>query len=55
MRELLAPHAALLLVQIFFGTLPVMGKLVLRVLEPGTLVGFRIVGGALFSRAHDGS
>lgn len=47
MREGFAPHLALLFVQIFFGTLPVMGKVVLRVLEPGALVGFRIVGGAL--------
>jgi len=43
----LAPHGALLLVQLFFGSLPVMGKVVLRHVPAMALVGFRVVGGAL--------
>lgn len=42
-----APHGALLLVQLFFGALPVMGKVVLKHVPTMALVGFRIVGGAL--------
>lgn len=46
MSHPLAPHFALLLVQLFFGSLPVMGKYVMRFVEPQALVGFRIIGGA---------
>ena len=37
-----APHLALLAVQIFFGSLPVVGKIVLKVIPPVALVGFRV-------------
>lgn len=37
-----APHIALLFVQIFFGTLPVIGKIVLKVIPAFGLVGFRV-------------
>ncbi len=37
-----APHLALLGVQMFFGSLPVVGKVVLKVLPPIALVGFRV-------------
>lgn len=37
-----APHIALLSVQAFFGTLPVIGKLVLAVIPSVALVGFRV-------------
>jgi len=37
-----APHVALLLVQIFFGSLPVIGKIVLKVIPAFGLVGFRV-------------
>ncbi len=36
------PFVALLAVQAFFGTLPVIGKIVLAVLPPVSLVGFRV-------------
>ena len=41
-RENLAPHLALVGVQILFGSLPVIGKVVLTVLPPVSLVGFRV-------------
>ncbi|MBA2335896.1 MAG: DMT family transporter, partial [Blastocatellia bacterium] len=37
-----APHLALLAVQLFFGTLPVIGKVVLAVIPSVALVGFRV-------------
>lgn len=41
-RSSYAPHIALLAVQAFFGSLPVIGKVVLGVLPPVSLVGFRV-------------
>jgi drug/metabolite transporter (DMT)-like permease len=38
----LAPHIALLLVQMMFGSLPVIGKMVLKVIPAFGLVGFRV-------------
>jgi drug/metabolite transporter (DMT)-like permease len=43
----IAPHVALVIVQIFFGTWPVFGKIALRSVSSTSLVGFRIVGAAL--------
>jgi drug/metabolite transporter (DMT)-like permease len=43
----IAPHVALLIVQIFFGTWPIFGKIALRSISSTSLVGFRIVGAAL--------
>jgi len=37
-----APHVALLGVQVFFGSLPVIAKVVLRTIPPTGLVGFRV-------------
>ena len=37
-----APHVALLLVQAFFGSLPVIGKIVLKTIPAFGLVGFRV-------------
>lgn len=42
-----APHLALIAVQIMFGTWPIFGKIVLRSLSSISLVGFRIVGAAI--------
>jgi drug/metabolite transporter (DMT)-like permease len=42
-----APHVALFMVQIMFGSWPIFGKIVLRVLPPTALVALRIVGGTL--------
>jgi drug/metabolite transporter (DMT)-like permease len=42
-----APHVALVLVQIMFGTWPIFGKLALRSLSSVSLVGFRILGAAV--------
>src|SRR5262245_16669191 len=39
-----APHLALVGVQIFFATWPIVGKLTLRTLPPVALVGFRVAG-----------
>ncbi|HEX6278661.1 MAG TPA: DMT family transporter [Pyrinomonadaceae bacterium] len=41
-EKALAPHAALIGVQILFGSLPVIGKVVLAVLPAVSLVGFRV-------------
>lgn len=41
-KESLSPHAALVGVQIFFGSLPVIAKVVLKVIPPVGLVGFRV-------------
>ena len=38
----IAPYAALVAVQVFFGSLPVIGKVVLKVIPALGLVGFRI-------------
>ncbi len=43
----LKPHVALVAVQLFFGTWPILGKLVLRVMPSTELVAFRIVGAAI--------
>ena len=43
-----APYVALLLVQLFFGTLPVFGKVAMREMEPFALAAFRAIFGALF-------
>jgi drug/metabolite transporter (DMT)-like permease len=42
-----APYGALLLVQLFFGTLPVLGKVAMREMSPLALAAFRGVLGAL--------
>ncbi|MEO6656619.1 MAG: DMT family transporter [Pyrinomonadaceae bacterium] len=41
-NELTAPYLALIAVQLFFGSLPVIGKVVLKVIPPISLVGFRV-------------
>ena len=43
----LAPYVALLFVQIFFGTLPVFGKIAMREMAPFTLAAIRGVFGAV--------
>ncbi|MFN2531267.1 MAG: DMT family transporter [Pyrinomonadaceae bacterium] len=43
----LAPHVALIVVQILFGTWPVVGKIVLRSMSSPSLVTCRVVGGAM--------
>jgi len=42
-----APHLALVMVQILFGTWPIVGKIVLRSLPSTGLVAFRVVGSAI--------
>lgn len=42
-----APHVALFMVQVMFGTWPIFGKMALRVLPPTALVAFRVAGGAV--------
>jgi len=42
-----APHLALIAVQIFFATWPIVGKLALRTLPAVALVGFRVAGATL--------
>ncbi len=46
-HNLIAPHFALVAVQLFFGTLPVVGKYVLQTIPSFSLVAFRIGGAAL--------
>ena len=41
-KESTAPYLALIAVQFFFGSLPVIGKVVLKVIPPISLVGFRV-------------
>lgn len=41
------PHLALVAVQLFFGTWPIVGKIVLRALPSTTLAAARVLGGAL--------
>jgi drug/metabolite transporter (DMT)-like permease len=43
----IAPHIALILVQIMFGTWPIFGKVALRTLSSNTLVAVRIIGAAI--------
>lgn len=43
----LAPHLALIAVQVMFGTWPIFGKIALRTLSSTSLVGFRILGAAI--------
>jgi len=43
----IAPHLALVLVQILFGTWPIFGKIALRSISSASLVGFRICGAAI--------
>ena len=42
-----APHLALIVVQIFFGTWPIFGKIALQSVSSTSLVGFRIMGAAI--------
>lgn len=42
-----APHIALFMVQVMFGTWPIVGKIALRALPPTALVAFRVAGAAL--------
>lgn len=42
-----APHLALVVVQIMFGTWPIFGKIALRSMSSASLVGFRILGAAI--------
>lgn len=43
----IAPHIALLAVQLFFGSAPIFGKFALLTFSPYTIVGFRVGGAAL--------
>jgi drug/metabolite transporter (DMT)-like permease len=43
----LAPHVALILVQLIFGTWPILGKVALRTLSSSGLVSVRIIGAAI--------
>jgi drug/metabolite transporter (DMT)-like permease len=43
----IAPHLALVVVQILFGTWPIFGKFVLRSMSPSSLVACRLTGAAL--------
>src|SRR5918992_2096919 len=42
-----APHLALIAVQVMFGTWPIFGKVVLRSISSTSLVGFRILGATI--------
>src|SRR5882762_1308614 len=42
-----APHLALIGVQVLFGTWPIFGKIALRSMSSVSLVGFRILGAAI--------
>ncbi len=46
-QQPLAPHVALVVVQILFGTWPIFGKIALRGISSYSLVGFRICGAAI--------
>ena len=46
-QQPIAPHLALVLVQILFGTWPIFGKIVLKSISSASLVGFRICGAAI--------
>jgi drug/metabolite transporter (DMT)-like permease len=43
----MAPHLALIMVQLLFGTWPIVGKIALRSLPSTGLVAFRVMGGAI--------
>lgn len=43
----LAPHFALIAVQVMFGTWPIVGKIALRAISPTELVAFRVGGAAI--------
>jgi drug/metabolite transporter (DMT)-like permease len=43
----IAPHVALVMVQIMFGTWPIFGKVALRSMSSTSLVGFRVLGAAI--------
>jgi drug/metabolite transporter (DMT)-like permease len=45
--QTITPHLALVIVQILFGTWPIVGKIVLRSMSSTSLVGFRICGAAI--------
>jgi drug/metabolite transporter (DMT)-like permease len=45
--HVVAPHLALVVVQIMFGTWPIFGKIALRSMSSASLVGFRIFGAAI--------
>lgn len=47
MSHKLRPHLALIAVQIFFGTWPILGKIVLRSMSATSLVACRLIGAAL--------
>lgn len=47
MEKSIAPHVALVAVQVFFGTATVLGKFALLAFPPMALVGFRVGGAAL--------
>ena len=46
-KDPIAPHVALIAVQVMFATWPVLGKIALRTLPSFTLVGFRVFGAAV--------
>ncbi len=46
-KSTLAPHLALILVQILFATWPIVGKIVLHAVPAVALVGFRVAGASL--------
>ena len=46
-KENYAPHVALLMVQVFFGSAAMLGKLALAAFPPFAIVGFRVAGAAL--------
>ena len=46
-REAVAPHLALVGVQVLFGTWPIVGKIALRALPSTALVAFRVCGAAI--------
>ena len=49
----IAPHLALILVQVMFGTWPIFGKIVLRAISSTALVGLRILGATIvFALLH---
>jgi drug/metabolite transporter (DMT)-like permease len=45
--RVVAPHLALVVVQVMFGTWPIFGKIALRSISTTSLVGFRIFGAAI--------
>ena len=43
----IAPHLALIAVQLIFGTWPIVGKVALREISSSGIVSFRVVGAAM--------